>query len=173
MFACPPFSSLALRMPCLAIVGLACAGPATAQAQAEQSLCRADEKVLFACTTKARLVSICAARDLAPKAGYVQFRYGSPGSNEMIAWPEARYPRQDVTRGNVYLAGTLGRYLRFTMDQTSFVVFSVDGKSSGLVIEHNKVIQKKIICQQTTVSELKDVPVPLSYVIAVSGLAPD
>jgi len=173
MFACPPFSSLALRLPCLALAGLACAWSATVLAQADQSLCRADEKVLFACTTKARLVSVCAARDLSPKAGYLQFRYGSPGSSEMIAWPEARYPRQDVTKGNVYLAGTLGRYLRFTMDQTSFVVFSVPGKSNGLVIEHNKVIQKKIVCRQTTVADLKDVPVPLSYVIAVSGLTPD
>lgn len=160
-------------MPSLALACLACAPLSPAVAQVEQSLCSAEEKVLFACATKERLLSICAARDLSPKAGYVQFRYGYPGSKEMIAWPEARYPRQDVTKGNVYLFGKLGTYMRFTMDQTSFVVFSVGGKRSGLVIEQNNVIEKKIICRQTTVSDLKDVPVPLSYVIAVSGAMPD
>lgn len=125
--------------------------------------------MLFACSTRNRLVSVCAESTLGEKAGYLQFRYGRPEKLE-IAWPEASYPRQHVTKGELFYAGQMGQYLRFRMDRTSFVVFNVKGKDSGLVIEQDRTILEKQLCRETSVANLKRIPVPLSEVLAVSGL---
>jgi hypothetical protein len=163
-----PLSRYQGKLLCVALFAMAPFAPSCAEGKI--SLCRADEKVFFACSTGEKLVSVCASPDISATAGYVQFRYGAAENTE-IAWPEARIPRQYVTKGDLVYAGAIGTYLRFKMDETSFVVFSASGKKSaqGLVVEKGGTVFMKRRCQSTSVSKLGSVPVPRADVFAVSG----
>ena len=50
-----------------------------------KSLCQAGEQTIWSCaaTTKNKLASVCASKDLAEDKGYVQYRFGSPGNVEL------------------------------------------------------------------------------------------
>jgi len=162
----PPFAHR-LFSPALALLVALFAGPTWAQ---EGNLCLPEEKVVFACAIEERLVSVCASPDLSRKSGYLQFRSGHPERIE-IAWPEARYPRRHVTRGNLFYAGQIGVYLRFTMGRTDFVVFSAGANRNGVVLQQDGAIRKKNLCKETEIANFHDLPVPVSDVIAVSGIA--
>lgn len=140
-------------------------------AQAEDNLCSPEEKVMFSCTSGDKIISVCTSADLAPTAGYVQLRFGKPGGN-LIAWPEARYPREFVTKGELMYAGAKGVYMRFTMENTGFVVYSTKGPRGfqGLVIEQNRLVAKKYRCTTSNPETLWSAPVPVNYMISVSGL---
>lgn len=132
-------------------------------------LCTPKETVLFACETGKNLASVCASANFSAKAGSIQFRYGTVDAVE-IAWPEVQSAPHDVTKGNLFYANKLGTYLRFRKGKGSFVVFSVSGKSSGLVIERDMKVSKKRICQKSTMAEIANLPLPISEIIAVSGV---
>ena len=51
-----------------------------------QTHCAANEDVIFACTTGQKVVSVCASKDLDPKSGYMQYRFGQIGKIE-LAYP--------------------------------------------------------------------------------------
>lgn len=139
-------------------------------AWAGEDLCIKEEKPLFACTSGDKLISVCASPDLGPTAGYIQLRFGKPGGN-LIVWPEARYPREFVTKGELLYAGAKGVYMRFTMENTAFVVYSAKGPRGlqGLVIEKHRNIVKKYRCQGNVPESLWSAPVPVNYLISVSG----
>ena len=70
--------------------------PAAAQkvtktaASKSKSLCRASEKTIWTCTTtKNKIASVCASKDLAEDKGYVQYRFGAPGKIE-LEYPKMR-----------------------------------------------------------------------------------
>lgn len=140
-------------------------------AQADDNFCRADEKVMFSCSSGEKLISVCTSADLGPNAGYIQLRFGKPGG-DLIAWPEARYPREFVTKGELMYAGAKGVYMRFTMENTGFVVYSTKGPRGfqGLVIEQNRLVAKKYRCTTSNPETLWSAPVPVNYMISVSGL---
>src|SRR3989442_9921254 len=56
--------------------------PASPQTSAQQpnTLCAKDERVIFSCLIKcpAKIVSICASKDLTSERGYLQYRFGLP-----------------------------------------------------------------------------------------------
>jgi len=54
------------------------------------TLCQAGERIIFSCPVKrpAKIVSLCASKDLTNERGYVQYRFGLPGSVEL------EYPRE-------------------------------------------------------------------------------
>lgn len=158
------------RRCCLGACALALLAAGGAPALANEHLCGAEEKVLFACNEGPRLVSVCASADLAKTAGYVQLRYGVPGSGEIITWPEASYPRRHVSKGNVLYQGRIGIYFRFQMERTGFVVFNVRDVASGLVISRGAKILQKRLCQQTTVVDWAEAPVPVADAYAVTGI---
>lgn len=139
-------------------------------AWAGDDLCVKQEKALFACTSGEKLISVCASPDLGPTAGYIQLRFGKPGG-DLIAWPEARYPREFVTKGELLYPGAKGVYMRFAMENTAFVVYSAKGPRGlqGLVIEKNRNIVRKYRCQTSTPETLWSAPVPVNYLISVSG----
>lgn len=73
----------------LAIVVLATASAASADAPA--TLCEAGERVYFSCATapRGRIASLCGSADLGGASGYLQYRFGRPGAVE-LAFPSAR-----------------------------------------------------------------------------------
>jgi len=75
------------------------------------SLCRSEEQVIFTCTTigSAELISLCAAKSLDSRRGYLQYRYGKPGAIE-LQFPQAR--------ANTQLAFRYAHYFRAQVDRT-------------------------------------------------------
>ncbi len=60
------------------------------------TLCAKDERVIFSCPVKkpARIVSVCASKDLTSERGYLQYRFGLPGKIE-LEFPKDRKGTQE------------------------------------------------------------------------------
>lgn len=55
-----------------------------------KSLCQPNERTIWTCaTTKNKVASVCASKDLAEDKGYVQYRFGTLGKIE-LEYPKAR-----------------------------------------------------------------------------------
>jgi hypothetical protein len=55
------------------------------------SLCAKDERIIFSCPIKrpAKIVSVCASKDLTSERGYIQYRFGLPAKVE-LEFPKER-----------------------------------------------------------------------------------
>src|ERR1700741_4134038 len=55
------------------------------------SLCAKDERIIFSCPIKrpAKIVSVCASKDLTSDRGYIQYRFGLPEKVE-LEYPKER-----------------------------------------------------------------------------------
>src|SRR5712671_7874378 len=55
------------------------------------SLCAKDERIIFSCPVKrpAKIVSLCASKDLTSERGYLQYRFGLPEKIE-LEFPKSR-----------------------------------------------------------------------------------
>src|SRR5213592_3963102 len=55
------------------------------------SLCAKDERIIFSCPIKrpAKIVSVCASKDLTSDRGYIQYRFGLPDKVE-LEFPKER-----------------------------------------------------------------------------------
>jgi hypothetical protein len=60
------------------------------------SLCAPDERIIFSCPTEesAKILSLCASKDLTSDSGYLQYRYGPPGKIE-FEYPKDRKGTQE------------------------------------------------------------------------------
>ena len=61
------------------------------QALQANSLCARDERIIFSCPVKkpAKIVSLCASKNLSADQGYLQYRFGLPGKIE-LEFPKER-----------------------------------------------------------------------------------
>lgn len=89
-------------------------GYSSAAAQAPTptpSHCRGDEQLLFNClvTNSAKIISLCGAKSLDHRRGYLQYRYGRPGAVE-LQFPQAR--------ANTQLAFRYAHYFRAQVERT-------------------------------------------------------
>ena len=85
------------------------------------TLCAKDERVIFACVLKqpAKIVSVCASKNVTSETGYLQYRFGLPGKVE-LEFPKDRTGTQQKFEYN--------HYFRARVDLTE-INFSVDGVS--------------------------------------------
>ncbi len=66
------------------------------------SLCRADEQTIWSCrTTKNKIASVCASKDLAEDKGYLQYRFGVSGKIE-LEFPKERKDSQKAFKYSRY-----------------------------------------------------------------------
>ncbi len=115
----------------------------SAPAMAAPTLCSANERVLFSCSTGAHTASICASKVLS-KGAAMQYRFGKPGSLELV------YPDAGVKPADAFVLGTLafsgggGAWLRFSKSPFRYTIFTATGKwgpggaladASGVAIE--------------------------------------
>ena len=118
----------ALRHVALGFLSVAAASSLTpAQALAQPTLCVGKERVIFSCSTGAHTASICASQDLSKDAD-MQYRFGKPGSLELV------YPEAGVKPADAFVLGTLafsgggGAWLRFHKGPFRYTVFTATGK---------------------------------------------
>lgn len=93
------------------------------------TLCAKDERVIFACVLRrpAKIVSVCASKNLTRETGYLQYRFGLPGKIEL------EYPK-DRTRTQEKFEYT--HYFRALVDLTE-INFSLDGVNYSVFDDYN------------------------------------
>ena len=73
---------------------------------ASETLCSADEEVIFSCKTKRKTFEICASRNLSATAGYMQYRAGSNVKVQFV-YPSQRVPPAGKFRLSLLARGAL------------------------------------------------------------------
>lgn len=113
----------------------------------QASFCTAEEEVVFACRTGAKLVSVCAAQGANATSGHVQYRFGRPDPDAPLELqvPDARIVAgQAATGESVPFAGGGASWMRFRRGDYAYVVYSgighwgpqgETGERAGVVVE--------------------------------------
>src|SRR6266849_714785 len=93
------------------------------------TLCAQDERVIFTCPVKrpAKIVSICASKDLTSDRGYLQYRFGLPGKIE-LEFPKDRKGTQEKFQYT--------HYFRAQFDTTS-INFTIEGYEYSVFDDYN------------------------------------
>ncbi len=119
-----------------------------------QSLCTANETVVFACPAKAKSVSVCASRDLGAHSGYLQFRIGA-GKQVEVSYPASRARKENKgTFGYAYVGqGPPGHHLLLDDGRDVYGIITTDdrgpqygGEESAFVWQHDGKIAASLIC---------------------------
>jgi hypothetical protein len=110
-----------------------------AQAASIPSHCSAQEQVIFSCkTSKTKVVSLCASSPLTASSGYMQYRFGPPGSKPELVYPQNQvHPKGHFKSGTLTYSGGGGAYLEFNQGEYKYVLFSGVGKGwekEGVVV---------------------------------------
>jgi hypothetical protein len=93
------------------------------------TLCAKGERVIFSCpiTRPARIVSLCASKDLASDRGYLQYRFGLPEKIE-LEFPKERTGTQQKFQ--------YSHYFRAQVDMTE-IGFSLNGYQYQITDDYN------------------------------------
>ena len=93
------------------------------------SLCLTDERIIFSCAVKrtAKIISLCASKDLDKERGYLQYRFGLPGRVE-LEFPKSRTGTQQQFR--------YSHYFRAQVDLTE-IIFTIDGYEYSVFDDYN------------------------------------
>jgi len=120
------------------------AAPPQTGVQQPNSLCAKDERVIFSCPVKraAKIVSVCASKDLTNDHGYLQYRFGLPGKIE-LEYPKDRQGTQSKFQYT--------HYFRAQFDMTS-INFTIDGYEYSVFDDYNGEEKPKISTQGVSVT---------------------
>src|SRR3989440_6436178 len=93
------------------------------------SLCAKDERIIFSCPIRrpAKIVSLCASKDLTRERGYLQYRFGLPGKIE-LEFPKDRTGTQEKFHYT--------HYFRAQFDLTE-ISFSINGYEYQVTDDYN------------------------------------
>lgn len=93
------------------------------------TLCARDERIIFSCQVRkpAKLVSLCASKNLTSEQGYLQYRFGLPGKIE-LEFPKERTGTQQKFQ--------FTHYFRAQVDLTE-ISFNIDGYEYQITDDYN------------------------------------
>ena len=108
------------------------------------TLCAKDERVIFSCPVKrpAKIVSLCASKDLTSDRGYLQYRFGLPGKIE-LEYPKDRQGSQQKFQ---YM-----HYFRAQVDETE-ISFQINGYEYQIFDTYNGEERPRISTQGVNVT---------------------
>ena len=108
------------------------------------TLCAKDERVIFSCPVKrpAKIVSVCASKDLTSDRGYLQYRFGVPGKIEL------EYPKD---RNGTQQKFHYKHYFRAQFDLTE-IGFTIDGYEYSVFDDYNGEEKPAISSQGVSVT---------------------
>src|SRR3982074_2248895 len=120
------------------------AGPQNKTALQPNTLCAKDERVIFSCPVKrpAKIVSLCASKDLTSERGYLQYRFGLPGKIE-LEFPQDRNGTQQKFQ---YM-----HYFRAQVDETE-ISFQINGYEYQIFDTYNGEERPRISTQGVNVT---------------------
>jgi hypothetical protein len=93
------------------------------------TLCTKNERIIFSCPVKrpAKIVSLCASKDLTNERGYLQYRFGLPDKIEL------EFPKE---RTGTQKKFTYSHYFRARFDMTA-IGFTIDGYEYSIFDDYN------------------------------------
>jgi len=108
------------------------------------TLCAKGERIIFSCPVKrpAKIVSLCASKDLTSERGYLQYRFGLPGKIE-LEYPKDRQATQQKFQ--------YSHYFRAQFDLTS-ISFTIDGYEYSVFDDYNGEEKPAISTQGVSVT---------------------
>jgi hypothetical protein len=108
------------------------------------TLCAKDERVIFSCPVKrpAKIVSVCASKDLTSEQGYLQYRFGLPGKIE-LEYPKDRKSTQEKFQYT--------HYFRARFELTS-INFNLDGYEYSVFDDYNGEEKPEILSRGVSVA---------------------
>lgn len=92
-------------------------------ANATPTLCEPSEIVYFSCRTQAKILSLCASKDLSRSKGYLQFRQGQKGSVTQTFPATKQHPENLFSNTRDYFTDGVEYALRFKADELSYAVY--------------------------------------------------
>lgn len=111
----------------------------------EMTLCDAHEEVYFSCHVGSKVISVCAAGNISPKNGYVQYRFGNLNHVE-LEYPKLPYPpKRFFSISDIDLGNVRATHLKFKSGTYDYVVYS--GFPSGLYIKKSGKMVSNLICE--------------------------
>jgi len=134
------------------------------QSISQRTLCRSEEQAFFSCTIAAsnKIVSLCGAKIIDNRRGYIQYRFGRVGALE-LQYPRERANTQRVFRYAHYFRAQVDR-TEITFDNQDFryVVFDYDEgdvspkiKEAGLRVTRHRSDQEVVLkCSGNPISKL-------------------
>jgi hypothetical protein len=108
------------------------------------TLCAKDERIIFSCPVKrpAKIVSVCASKDLTSERGYLQYRFGLAGKIE-LEYPKDRTGTQQKFKYT--------HYFRAQVDLTE-IGFTIDGYEYSVFNDYNGEEKPPISSQGVSVT---------------------
>lgn len=127
----PILISALIAIGCLFVFGSTKQFASSPQPRNSQTgtLCDKGERVIFSCPVKrpAKIVSLCASKDLTSDTGYLQYRFGLPGKIE-LEYPKDRTGTQEKFQYT--------HYFRAQVDLTE-ISFSINGYEYQITDDYN------------------------------------
>jgi hypothetical protein len=115
----------------------------SAGAPALNTLCAKEERVIFSCLLRrpAKMVSVCASKDLTSNKGYVQYRFGLPDKIELEFPKDRANTQQQFEYSHYFRARVDLTEINFTVDGVSYSVFDdYQGEEKSEVSEQGVAI---------------------------------
>src|SRR5258707_11784067 len=112
-----------------ASLGLAMSQSTASKSLQPNSLCAKDELIIFSCPLRrpAKIVSLCASKDLTSERGYLQYRFGLPDKIE-LEFPKSRTGTQPQFQYT--------HYFRARVDLTE-ISFTINGYEYQITDDYN------------------------------------
>ena len=130
----------------------------TCHANGKATLCKTNEIDYFSCKTQAKVVSLCASKNLSSTDGYMQFRYGRRGNIELRFPPEDRHPKGLFTNTHENYTDGTEFGLHFNVGELTYTVYNTitfpgpsrdPANRHGLRIEKGDKFIREIECRPT------------------------
>ena len=101
------------------------AGAAAQRLKQANTLCARDERVIFSCALRqtAKIVSVCASKDLTNEKGYLQYRFGLPGKVELEFPKDRTNTQQQFEYSHYFRARVDLTEINFTINGVNYSVF--------------------------------------------------
>lgn len=127
-----------------------------------RTLCAKDERVIFSCAVKrpAKIVSVCASKDLTSDQGYLQYRFGLPGKIE-LEYPKDRNGSQEKFQYT--------HYFRAQFDLTA-INFNIDGYEYSVFDDYNGE-EKPVVSSEGVSVTAPGKPKQVSFVCRTKPIA--
>jgi hypothetical protein len=137
-----------------------------------RTLCTKDERVIFSCPVKrpAKIVSVCASKDMTSDRGYLQYRFGLPGKIE-LEYPKDRKGSQEKFQYTHYFRARVDlTEINFNIDGYEYQVFDTyQGEEKPAITEQGvnvtapgKPKQVSFVCRAKPIADYTDLQAVLS-----------
>lgn len=92
------------------------------------SLCDSQERTLFSCKSKCKLMTLCSSKIFSENTGYIRYLYGKHGKIEPEYPNDKSLAKKNFKWSKVYSPG-VNVYLKFNIGEFKYYVYSSQGES--------------------------------------------